>query len=378
MSKIYDKYVGELEEFSNSLGELDLTNPNNIQSMVSKCYTLYKNGNFLIIESFASIAKILYNASSVKDIIDLALNLYLVGPTKILDLDYEDQKKFLLDKANFLTYYALNIDSSYKDMALKELNYYANMYTDGKHLYSKAMLEKPKDENDTLSQENYKNLLYEYYSYGNELDDDLLELLHIDKNLTTLDIPSLKLKLKEYKNDPDTLKSIYYILLNKGENYAFMLAEIDPIFKAGLDYYIKRRFEFDFDDDFFSLIKDNNDPINNGKPKKKNLCFTLTILFIVIRELYRYFKYGNESLKILPFVIIITLFVLIKIKKSKILNILFSSAILLESIYYIYTIYTYKYIFSTITMSSLFLVLIIIFLVLSTVKAFKNTKAISE
>lgn len=388
MSEIYDKYVAELEDFNNNLANLDLTTAEGLEALLSNQYNLYKNGNFLIIDAFGETAKILYKSSGVKDVIDLALNMYLLGPTKILDLDYSDQKKFILDKANFLTYYALNVDSSYKKLALKELNLYANMYTDGKHLYSKALLEKPSDPEDTLSQEMYKNYLFEYFSYGNELNDDELALLGINKSLLSLTIQELESKIKQCKNDQPALKSIYYVLLNKGElKYAFDLSRLDNVFESTRDYYLSRRGEYIYSKDDINCPLIEATSKNKIKEKKKsNKWFVLTILLVLIKAFYLYMNvyslsedqiyamgYTPSMANTLYYTTVAATIVLLAlkfIKSSKTLNIIFSILLLLVTIYYIYT---YRFATEIRDIANLLNDLVIIGLVISIIKGFTNT-----
>lgn len=384
MSEIYDKYVGELENFNNNLANLDLSTAEGLEALLSNQYNLYKNGNFLIINAFAESAKILYKSSGVKDVMDLALNMYLLGPTKILDLDYSDQKDFILNKANFLTYYALNVDSSYKKLALNTLNQYANMYTDGKHLYSKALLEKPSKPEDTPSLEMYKNYLFEYFSYGNELNDEELTLLGIDKSLLSLTIKELELKVKECENDSQTLKSIYYVLLNKGElKYSFNLSKLDNVFESTLDYYLSRRGEYIYSKDIINSILDDDKPTSK---KKSNKWFILTILLVLVKAFYLYmnvYRGSDDQIYAMGYTpsmantlyyttvaVTIVLLFLIFIKSSKSLNIIFSILLLLITIYYIYT---YRFATEIKDIAKLLNDLVIIGLIISIIKGFTNT-----
>lgn len=390
MSEIYDKYVAELEDFNNNLENLDLSTAEGLEALLSNQYNLYKNGNFLIINAFGETAKILYKSSGVKDVMDLALNMFLLGPTKILDLDYSDQKDFILNKANFLTYYTLNVDSSYKKLALNTLNQYADMYTDGKHLYSKALLEKPSDPEDTLSQEMYKNYLFEYFSYGNELNDDELALLGIDKSFLSLTIQELELKIKECKNEPATLKSVYYVLLNKGElKYSFDLSRLDNVFESTLDYYLTRRGEYIYSKDSINnyLLDGNTTSKNKIKAKKKsNKWFILTILLVLVKTFYLYmnvYRGSDDQIYAMGYTpsmantlyyttvaVTIVLLALKFIKSSKSLNIIFSILLLLITIYYIYT---YRFSTEVKDIAKLLNDLVIIGLIISIIKGFTNT-----
>lgn len=391
MSEIYDKYVAELEDFNNNLDNLDLSTTEGLEALISNQYNLYKNGNFLIINAFSETAKILYKSSGVKDVIDLALNMYLLGPTKILDLDYNDQKDFILNKANFLTYYALNVDSSYKKLALNTLNQYADMYTDGKHLYSKALLEKPSNPEDSLSTEMYKYYLFEYLSYGNELNDEELTLLGIDKNLLSLTTEELELKIKECKNDNQALKSIYCVLLNKGAlKYSFNLAKLDNVFESKLYYYLLRRGEYIYsNDDIINSILDDDKPTSKNKikaKKKSNKWFILTILLVLVKAFYLYmdvYRGSDDQIYAMGYdpsmantlyyttvAVTIVLLFLIFIKSSKALNIIFSILLLLITIYYIYT---YPFATEIRDTAKLLNDLVIIGLIISIIKGFTNT-----
>ncbi len=388
MSQVFNKYLSELEEYNKNLKKLDLSTTEGLKAFISDAYNLYINGNFLIINAFANGVKILYESSGVKDIIDLALNMYLSGPTKILDLDYDDQKDFILNKANFLTYYTLNVDSSYKDKALKELSLYANMFTDGKHLYSKALLEKPSNPEDSQSLNKYKNYLLEYFIYGNELNDEELTLLGIDKNLLSLTIKELELKVKKYKNEPQTLKSIYYVLLNKGElKYAYPLSKIDKVFGLTMDYYLSRRRNYSFEEDLNnnSLTNDNKTFKNKIKQKKKsNKWFVLTILLVIIKYSLWYDSTMEQTpyittLYITTIALPIVLLALRFITQSKLLNIIFSILLLLLTIYYIYnynfnlSIEVRDILNNLVSIKAIVNDLVIIGLIISNIKGFTNT-----
>ncbi len=388
MSQVFNKYLSELEDFNKNLKKLDLSTTEGLKAFISNAYNLYINGNFLIINAFANGVKILYESSGVKDIIDLALNMYLSGPTKILDLDYDDQKDFILNKANFLTYYTLNVDSSYKDKALKELSLYANMFTDGKHLYSKALLEKPSNPEDSQSFNKYKNYLLEYFIYGNELNDEELTLLGIDKNLLSLTIKELELKVKKYKNEPQTLKSIYYVLLNKGElKYAYPLSKIDKVFWLTMDYYLSRRRNYTFEEDLNnnSLTNDNKTSKNKIKQKKKsNKWFVLTLLLVIIKYALWYDSTMEQTpyittLYITTIALPIVLLALIFITQSKLLNIIFSILLLLLTIYYIYnynfnlSIEVRDILNNLVSIKAIVNDLVIIGLIISNIKGFTNT-----
>ncbi len=392
MSEIYDKYVAELEDYNNKLETLDLTTTEGVTECLTSAYNLYRNGNFLMINGFAAISKVFYKSSGVKDIIDLSLNMFLLGPTKILDLDYTDQKNFLLNKAEFLVYYALNVDSSYKDMALKELNKYANMYTDGAHLHSKALLEKPSDPDDTLSYEVYKNYLYEYFSYGHELSDEELSVLGIDKSYLDLTQEELELKIKENKNDNIALKAIYYVLLNKGNfKYVYDLAKIDNVFKSTMDYYVSRRDEYSVYGSDNTTANEIVDKTKVKYKKKGNKWFIFNLLLVLAHALILYlevysgthdqiYAMGFEpsmanALYYITILLSINLIVLILVKKSKAVNIIFS--ILLVFLTYIFynhypfrlEVHNYYNLIEDITLVAL---------VLSIIKGFVNTSKLKQ
>ncbi len=236
---IYDTYVKELKDVQ-AYTESDHFD---IVEYLDKVYDLYKNGNFLVINLIGSCAKLMAEKLKDDSYYKLALAIYQAGPTKVLDLDFSDQMEFLLHKGEFLAEYAREIDSSYKEMAMETLNEYGNMSNDGRHLKAKAYLEKPEDENDTLNMEIFKERLLEYFSFGNELSEEELDLVGIPSPYLSMEKEQLVELVKQYKKDPEELKKIYPVLLFKGETrYAIDLEKINKQFLA--DYYLNKKDPF--------------------------------------------------------------------------------------------------------------------------------------
>ena len=108
---------------------------------------------------------------------------------------------------------------------------------------AKAYLEKPEDENDTLNMEIFKERLLEYFSFGNELSEEELDLVGIPSPYLSMEKEQLVELVKQYKKDPEELKKIYPVLLFKGETrYAIDLEKINKQFLA--DYYLNKKDPF--------------------------------------------------------------------------------------------------------------------------------------
>ncbi len=324
MSK-YDRYLKELEDLSSYTESEDFAP----DQYLIKLYDLYKNGNFLAINIIAGICKTLYKTFDDKSYLDLPLNIFLAGPTNVLDLDFEDQNNLLLHKGEFLTYYALNVDESYKDLALETLNYYADTNSDGRHLKAKALLNKPKSEDDTLQMEYYKNLLLEYFAYGNELDEEELKVVNIPSSYLSLDKEGLFALVKENKNNNEVLKKLYYVLINKGFiSYACELAEIDNTFI--LDYYQNKVDPYGYKINKAWMKKSSKAPLKNDNRFK--IIFILDIIFLIIdlivpSAIFHDFIFGFHSYFFLIMFIVFLLDPLILLlgRKSKLLSIIFSA-----------------------------------------------------
>ena len=342
----YDIYLKELEDLS-SYTESEDFSPD---QYLIKLYDLYKNGNFLAINLITSVCKSYFEMTKDKSYLDLPLSIYEKGVINVFDLDFVDQNNLLLQKGEFYAYYAVNVDRNYSKIALETLNYYANTNKDGRHLKAKALLEKPSSNEDTLHLELYKNLLLEYFSYGNDLDESELEVVNIPSTYLTLDEEGLLALEKENIDNKETLKNIYYVLLHKGfYKYAYNLKAIDNTFI--LDYYLSKV-------DPFNNIK-NNLKTKKGKvlsPQAKNkkglspiekrfkFIFIINIIFILVSSLVpigglntiissSFFSaysggYGNSSglsLSILIMaVFILDSLVLCLCRKSRIVSIIFS------------------------------------------------------
>ena len=336
MSK-YDEYLKELEELST----YSESNEFEIDKYLTKTYDYYKNGNFLAIPIIAETCKILYEKLNDKQYLDFALNIFLLGPTNILDLDFADQNNFILKKGEFLAYYTKKVNESYKELALETLNYYANTNSDGRHLKAKAMLEKPSSEDDVLALAVYKNILLEYFSYGNTLDENELKEVGIPSSYLTMSNDELLALIKNNKDNIDELKKIYYVLLNKGNiGYAYDLAKIDNTFI--LDYYISKRRPFE---DYQAIMIGKS--YKNSKVSKRfriiffiDIIITLIIIFIRNHSLgaIRHLMFMNGLVANI-FIVIITLlipFFLFLFRRSKGLSIAFGVLSLLSATYYFY------------------------------------------
>lgn len=341
MSK-YQDYLKELEELS-SYAE---SNEFEIDKYLIKAYECYKNGNFLAIGIIGDTCKLLYENLNDKEYLTLALNVFLLGPTNILDLDFTDQNNFLLRKGEFLAYYATEVDNSYKDKALETLNYYANTNSDGRHLRAKAMLEKPVSNDDILAMAMYKALLLEYFSYGNELTNEELEAVDIPSSYLAMNNEELIALVKENKNNNDELKKLYYVLLNKGNtSYAYDLAKIDNTFV--LDYYIAKKKPFENPQSITKTKTITEDQKTTNSIKTFKYIFFVDIILTIIIRISRLpiFAPINNVMSVEPrafsmVIIIVTLLIpllLFVFRKSKALSITFGILSLLSALFY-YTI----------------------------------------
>lgn len=287
-----DTYVQQLED----LQAYTESEHFDVIEYMMKLVQLYKNGNFLAINLIGHFSKTMAETLNDNSNYDLALSVYLAGPTNLLDLDFSDQMDFLLHKGEFLAEYARNIDPSYKEMAMETLNEYGNMSSDGRHMRAKAYLEKPEDENDTLNMEVFKARLLEYFSYGNELPEEEISLVGIPSPYLSMEKEQLVELLKQYKNNPEELKKIYYVLLYKGEiSYAYSLTKIDNQFI--LDYYLKKRDPFYSDEKLMDLI-DSLADAENTKPKQIHRGFFVVNLLLVIVDIFCRI-YPNYSIPVL-------------------------------------------------------------------------------
>lgn len=286
----HDTYVQQLKDLQ---AYTESENFDVIEYM-AKLFQLYRNGNFLAINLIGHFSKTMAEKLNDNSIYDLSLSVYLAGPTNLLDLDFSDQMDFLLHKGEFLAEYARNVDPSYKEMAMETLNEYGNMSSDGRHMKAKAYLEKPEDENDTLNMEVFKARLLEYFSYGNELSEEELSLVGIPSGYLSMEKEQLDGFLKQYKNNPEELKKIYYVLLYKGEtDYAYSLAGIDHQFI--LDYYLTKKDPFYCDGKTMDFI---DSVVEKTKSKRIHRGFFAANLLLVIVDIFCRI-YPNYSIPVL-------------------------------------------------------------------------------
>lgn len=215
-----------------------------IDEYLIKAYDLYKNGNYLMMSIIGEVSKLLYESTKDNSYLDLGLGVYELGPVNVLELDFDDQMKYELNKGEYYAFYARNVNPDYTKKAEACLSYYGNVMNDGKHLRAKALLNKPKDGvDDPFAASMYKTYLLEYFSYGNGLTDEELQDAGIPGEYLGKTVEELHELEKENKDNKDVLKAIYYTLLNKDDASAVnKLAVIDNTFIR--DYYVSKKYPF--------------------------------------------------------------------------------------------------------------------------------------
>ncbi len=235
-----ETYIKELEDLQTYTESENFK----VDEYLLKAYDLYKNGNYLMMSIIGDFSKLMYESTKDNSYLDLGLGVYELGPTNVLDLDFDDQMKYELNKGEYYAFYARNVNPEYTKKAEACLSYYGNVMSDGKHLRAKALLNKPKDgSDDPLAASMYKTYLLEYFSYGNGLTDEELQTVGIPSEYLEKTVEELHELEKENKDNNEALKAIYYTLLNKDDASAVnKLAKIDNTFIS--DYYVSKKYPF--------------------------------------------------------------------------------------------------------------------------------------
>lgn len=224
------------------------------------------------------------------DLILLAVNTSnMTSHYEINDLSYEDYQTLEQLKIKAYCYYVRYVDSSKRSEAERMIYCYQDSFGDGKVYEYQAILDKPSDDEDNpFARSMVESYLIKCLIYGNELDVEKMDELHLLKDTFSEDLSSLferakeeyRLSYADVESSKVHLQSAYELSLailhqcfkkNKYEVFEYeklsfyILKQYSSMSKLYIDAYLDAKYRFDIG---YKKRFDNSAPYFNKKDIK--------------------------------------------------------------------------------------------------------------